>query len=189
MASNLRWCSDGFEFACWNGEVVRVAFVMDACDREAIAWTAVANAGISRSDVRDMMLEAVEKRFGDIRAPQPVEWLSENGSPYTALETRRFAAQLNLISCFTPVASPESNGMSEALIKTIKRDYVLITPIEDTETALDLIAVWFEDYNDNHLTQGSDCARLASSGEPFHQAGVSGETGATPVSDSCQALP
>lgn len=83
MASNLRWCSDGFEFTCWNGEVVRVAFVMDACDREAIAWTAVANAGISGSDVRDMMLEAVEKRFGDIRAPQPVEWLSDNGSPYT----------------------------------------------------------------------------------------------------------
>jgi hypothetical protein len=22
MRSNLRWCSDGFEFTCWNGEVV-----------------------------------------------------------------------------------------------------------------------------------------------------------------------
>lgn len=154
MASNLRWCSDGFEFACWNGEVVRVAFVMDACDREAIAWTAVANAGISGSDVRDMMLEAVEKRFGDIRAPHPVEWLSDNGSPYAALETRRFAAQLNLVSCFTPVASPESNGMSEALVKTIKRDYVRITPIPDAETALELIAGWFEDYNENHPHSG-----------------------------------
>lgn len=29
IRSNLRWCSDGFEFACWNGEPIRVAFVRD----------------------------------------------------------------------------------------------------------------------------------------------------------------
>jgi transposase InsO family protein len=67
MRSNLRWCSDGLEFACWNGKVIRLAFIIDAFDREIIAWTAVANAGISGSDVRDMMLEAVEKRFAATR--------------------------------------------------------------------------------------------------------------------------
>lgn len=56
MRSNLRWCSDGFEFTCWNGDVVRGAFIIDACAREVIAWRAVAGAGISGSDVRDMML-------------------------------------------------------------------------------------------------------------------------------------
>ena len=154
MASNIRWCSDGFEFTCWNGEIVRAAFVMDAHDREIIAWKAVANAGVSGSDIRDMMLEAVEKRFSDTRAPHPVEWLSDNGSPYTAIGTRRFAAQLNLISCFTPVASPESNGMSEAFVKTFKRDYVRITAIPDADIALDRIAGWFEDYNENHPHSG-----------------------------------
>jgi transposase InsO family protein len=53
MRSNLRWCSDGLEFTCWNGEVVRLAFIIDAFDREIISWAAVANAGISGSDVRD----------------------------------------------------------------------------------------------------------------------------------------
>lgn len=53
-----RWCSDGFEFACWNGEIIRAAFVIDAHDREAIAWRAVCGCGISGSQVRDMMLEA-----------------------------------------------------------------------------------------------------------------------------------
>jgi len=47
MCSNLRWCSDGLEFTCWSGEVVRLAFTIDAFDREIIAWTVVANAGIS----------------------------------------------------------------------------------------------------------------------------------------------
>jgi transposase InsO family protein len=27
MRSNLRWCSDGLEFTCWNGEVIRLAFI------------------------------------------------------------------------------------------------------------------------------------------------------------------
>jgi hypothetical protein len=36
--------------------VVRGAFIIDAHDREVIAWCAVANAGISGSEVRDMML-------------------------------------------------------------------------------------------------------------------------------------
>lgn len=37
MRSNLRWCSDGLEFACWNGEIIRMAFIIDAFDREIIA--------------------------------------------------------------------------------------------------------------------------------------------------------
>ena len=154
MRSNLRWCFDGLEFTCWNGEVVRVAFAIDAHDREIIAWTVVAGAGISGSMVRDMMLEAVEKRFKSLRAPSPVEWLTDNGSCYTAKETRDFAAALNLKACFTPVRSPESNGMSESFVKTFKRDYVRINPLPDAQTALGKIDGWFEDYNEIHPHSG-----------------------------------
>lgn len=154
MRSNLRWCSDGFEFTCWNGEIVRGVFVIDAHDREVIAWRAVTGGGISGSDVRDMMLEAVEARFGTTRSPSPIEWLSDNGSPYTSKDTRRFATQLNLAPCFTPVASPESNGVAEAFVKTLKRDYVRVNPLPDTATALGQIAGWFEDYNENHPHSG-----------------------------------
>jgi len=45
MTSNRRWCSDALEFACWNGEVVRVTFVIDAHDREVIAWRAIVGSG------------------------------------------------------------------------------------------------------------------------------------------------
>jgi putative transposase len=30
---NRRWCSDGFEIGCDNGERVLVAFALDCCDR------------------------------------------------------------------------------------------------------------------------------------------------------------
>ena len=133
MRSNLRWCSDGLEFTCWNGDIVRMAFIIDAFDREIIAWPAVCGAGISGFDVRDMMLEAVEKRFGAIRAPHP-----SNGSPTTAAPTppRRPATsppRSNLVPCFTPVQSPESNGMAEAFVKTFKRDYVRVNPLPDAD--------------------------------------------------------
>lgn len=154
MRSNLRWCSDGFEFTCWNGDIVRGAFIIDAHDREIIAWRAVVNAGVSGSDIRDIMLEAVERRFGTYRAPAVVEMLSDNGSPYIARDTQIFARQLGLKPCFTPVRSPQSNGMSEAFVKTLKRDYVQVTPLPDAQTVLGLIGGWIEDYNDNHPHSG-----------------------------------
>lgn len=149
-ASNIRWCSDALEFVCWNGEVVRMAFIIDAFDREIIAFTALTGAGIGGSEIRDLMLEAVEARFGTIRAPKPVEHLSDNGSPYVARETREFAAALNLIPCFTPVRSPESNGMAEAFVKTFKRDTLRVNSVPDAQTALRQIPLWVEDYNENH---------------------------------------
>lgn len=62
--SNQRWCSDGFEFRCDNGEPLRVTFALDCCDREAISWAAT-TAGHSGDIVRDVMLAAVENRFGN----------------------------------------------------------------------------------------------------------------------------
>ncbi len=62
MASNLRRCSDALEIGCWTGERVRVAFIIDAFDREIIANVALAGAGIAGSDIRNMMLAAVERR-------------------------------------------------------------------------------------------------------------------------------
>ena len=80
--------------------------------------------------------------------------LSDNGSAYIARDTRSFARQPGLKSCFTPVKSPQSNGMSEAFVKTLKRDYVHVNPLPDAQTVLSLIGDWIEDYNENHPHSG-----------------------------------
>jgi len=151
--SNLRWCADGFEISCWNGETVRVAFALDCCDREAMGFVA-ATGGISGIMVRDMMLECVEKRFGADHTPHRVEWLTDNGSCFAAKETVEFASRLGLVSRFTPVRSPESNGMAEAFVKTVKRDYVSANDRPDAATVLSRLAAWFEDYNEFHPHRG-----------------------------------
>ena len=146
---NLRWTSDGLEIACWNGEVVRVAFALDTCDREVMAWCANAG-GISGEMIRDLMVESVERRFGNEGVPHPIQWLSDNGSCYRAHETVEFAIRLGLVPCFTPVRSPQSNGMAEAFVKTFKRDYVYVHDRPDAQTVLSQLSAWFEDYNESH---------------------------------------
>jgi len=153
IRSNCRWCSDTLEFACWNGEVVRVAFALDCHDREAISWVAT-TAGISGEMIRDMMVRCVEQRFGTLRAPHPVQWLSDNGSIFAAHRTIEIALALGLAPCFTPVESPESNGMAEAFVKTFKRDYVYLNRLDTAESVLRQLAGWFEDYNEMHPHQG-----------------------------------
>ena len=96
------------------------------------------------------MVQCVEQRFGDVRAPQKVQWLSDNGSIFAAGRTLEIAVALNLEPCFTPVESPESNGMAEAFVKTFKRDYVRVNPLPDARTALSRIDHWMEDYNSEH---------------------------------------
>lgn len=149
LCSNVRWCSDGLEFTCWNGEVVRVAFALDGHDREVIGWVAT-TGGISGEMIRDLMINCVETRFGTPRAPHPVQWLSDNGSIYAAGKTLDIATALNLVPCFTPIESPESNGVAEAFVKTFKRDYVRVNPIPNAATAIAAIEGWMTDYNEVH---------------------------------------
>ncbi|ELP4706264.1 IS3 family transposase [Escherichia coli] len=147
--SNQRWCSDGFEFRCDNGEKLRVTFELDCCDREALHW-AVTTGGFDSETVQDVMLGAVERRFGNELPASPVEWLTDNGSCYRANETRQFARMLGLEPKNTAVRSPESNGIAESFVKTIKRDYISIMPKPDGLTAAKNLTEAFEHYNEWH---------------------------------------
>jgi len=147
--SHTRWCSDGFEFRCDDGAKLSVTFALDCCDREAIGWVA-SPTGYSGDDIRDLMLESVEKRFGDQLPSTPVHWLSDNGSAYIAKQTRLFARQIGLQPVTTLVRSPQSDGMVESFVKTIKRDYVAHMPKPDRETALRNLTIAFEHYNEQH---------------------------------------
>lgn len=147
---NTRWCSDGFEIGCDNGEKVRVAFSLDCCDREAMGFVAT-TAGISAEDVRDLMTATVEHRFGRVnRLPATIEWLTDNGSCYTARETRRFAREINLRPRTTPIESPQSNGMAEAFVRTMKRDYVRVAEKPNARAVINQLPSWFQHYNTVH---------------------------------------
>ena len=148
LKPNLRWCSDSFEIRCWSGERVYVAFVLDCCDRELVGFVARPEP-LCGENIRDMMVQAVESRFGagTRRTPQSIEWLSDNGSIYTSNETRDFGAAIGFEMCTTPPYSPESNGMAESLVKSVKRDYVYLADLWTAAEVLRLLPEWVDDYN------------------------------------------
>jgi putative transposase len=144
--ANERWSSDAITITCWNGEVVDAAFALDCCDRECLAWVAAPRALTGR-DIRGLIADAVRSRFGETRPAQPIQWLSDNGSMYTALETVIAAEQHGLVAITTPVCSPESNGISEAFHHTLRRDYLAGADLSSAAVILTQLPQWIADYN------------------------------------------
>jgi putative transposase len=61
-----------------------------------MAWVGTSGGGISVEMIRDMMLDCVERRFDAIRAPQPVQWLADNGVCEAFVKTfKRYFARVN----------------------------------------------------------------------------------------------
>jgi putative transposase len=52
------------------------------------------------------------------------------------------------------VRSLESNGVSEAFVRALKRDYCRIQPRPDALTVLQQLPSWIDDYNENHPHSG-----------------------------------
>ena len=171
LHSNTRWCSDGFYIPCDNGERVQVAFSLDTCDREVMGYVA-SNKGIDSDMICDLMAGSMQYRFGDIDTlPKPIQWLTDNGPCYVARKTIQFGRSIGLDICTTRPYSPESNGMAEAFVKTVKRDYVWLSDLSSAEKVMEQLPAWFEDYNENAPHKGLKmmspreyirCARLAA---------------------------
>lgn len=146
LHSDTRWCSDGLEIQCFDGEKVYVAFSLDCHDREALSYVA-SKTPLLATDIQNLMIDSVCKRFNSERTPRQIQWLSDRGAIYRALETIATARRLGLKSCFTAPYSPSSNGMSEAFVNTIKRDYVYNSDCVSADRVLELLPEWFKDYN------------------------------------------
>jgi putative transposase len=93
------------------------------------------NKGIVAGLVGDLIMQAVEKRFGF------------NGSCYTAAEARSFAKEMWLKPVKIPITTPQSNGMTESFVKTLKRDYGKLANRQDLKNVMAQLKDWFDDYN------------------------------------------
>jgi transposase InsO family protein len=149
LKSNTRFSSDIFHINCWNGDLVKVAFAIDCCDREVIGMTAT-EGSMTGEEIRNLMLHTVEKRFdGKIPEGHLIQWLSDNGPQYTARKTIAFGRELGFLVCTAPAYCPESNGIAEAFVKRFKHDYVYVSSLQDAKSVIAALEKWFEDYNEN----------------------------------------
>lgn len=109
-----------------------MTFAFDCCDREAIGYVS-SPARYSGDDIRDLMLESVEKRFGDQMPATPVKSLSDNGAAYTANQTRLLVRQIGLQPLTTPLCSPQTNSMAQIFGR--RSNVITVRPIQIGEGA------------------------------------------------------
>jgi putative transposase len=88
------------------------------------------------------MIQSVDGRFEGGKTSRNIQWLSDRGSIYRAADTKNLARDLGLISNFTAAYSPQSNGMSEAFVGTLKRDYVCTNDCFDADIVLEMLPGW-----------------------------------------------
>jgi transposase InsO family protein len=69
---------------------------------------------------------------------------------YIAGDTRSLARDIGLEPRTTPIESPQSNGMAEAFVRTIKRDYVRVCPRPNAESVMRQLPSWIAHYNEVH---------------------------------------
>ena len=94
--------------------------------------------GIKGENVRDLMVASVKYRFGQVnRLPRTIEWLSDNGSGYIASETKAFARDDRIGAAHDARHKPAIQGMAEAFVRTIKRDYARVNPLPDAQTVIE----------------------------------------------------
>lgn len=143
---NTRWASDITSIKCWNGQKLRVAFVMDCCDRSIISWKI--GLTMQACDIELLVQEAIFQRFADgLPAKDQLQLLHDNGPEYIEKNLQNRLKEWNINDCHTPTYSPQSNGMCEALNGTFKRDYVFESCLDDPKTVIDQIQGWVHDYN------------------------------------------
>lgn len=151
--SDTRWCSDGFEVKCDSGQTVNATFAKDCCDREILTHRAWEGKGLPGEPVREMLIEAVEKRFGHVDGipeAHALKFIFDNGDAYIAAKTRQIASQLGLKPVKTPVCSPQRNGVAERFVNTFKRDYVSRMDLANARTVMAQMAAAFEHFNEVH---------------------------------------
>ena len=154
--SDTRWCSDGFEIACQSGEVVTAAFTKDCCDREIVARRAWPGRGLPGEPVREMLIEAVEARFGSVDAvpsDHTLEFLSDNGGAYIAHDTKEIAKSLGL----KPVTTPGGLQLFQLSTLSTLIERMLADPRRIMAVRLNMHlgqTVRFVDWRDGSLREG-----------------------------------
>jgi putative transposase len=143
---NTRWASDITSIKCWNGQKLRVGFLMDCCDRSIIAWKA--GLTMQACDIELLVQEALFARFGaGLPQPKQLQLLHDNGPEYVEKKLQASLRSWNIEDCRTPTYSPESNGMCEALNGTFKRDYVYENCLDNPQTVISKMQEWVDEYN------------------------------------------
>ncbi len=154
LRSNVRWCSDHLELPAGTVRSSACCSPIDACAREIMAWSAT-TTGVSAEMACDLMIACCERRVRRDEDPTPQSSGCPTTAPPPSPRRQHRRPPHSAYGCCSPrCVSPRSNGIAEAFVKTLKRDYARLAILSRRRDVMRLLPAWFEDYITIHPHSG-----------------------------------
>jgi len=141
-APNLMWGADGAVIPTVKDGNVTLFIVAEHWNAEGLGWH-VAKHG-NRYAAAEALALAVGQVFGSVRA---------HGSPFMSEYFQNQLTFFGMVPSFAFVREPETNGVAERFIRTLKEQIVFGRIYQDIEEARAAVRGYFERYNQHWLLE------------------------------------
>ena len=152
-APNVMWGADGAVIPTVNDGNVTLFIVAEHWNAEGLGWH-VAKHGNRYAGAEALAL-AVGQVFGSVRADAAREVLlrHDHGSPFMSEHFQNQLRFFGMAPSFAFVREPETNGVAERFIRTLKEQTVFGRTFQDIEQVRAAVRTYFDRYNQHRLLE------------------------------------
>jgi transposase InsO family protein len=152
-APNVMWGADGAVIPTVKGGNVTLFIVAEHWNAEGLGWH-VARHGDRYAAAAALAL-AVSQVFGSVRADaaRGVSLRHDHGSPFMSEHFQNQLKFFGMAPSFAFVREPETNGVAERFIRTLKEQIVFGRIYQDIEEVRTAVRAYFDRYNQHWLLE------------------------------------
>ena len=152
-APNVMWGADGAVIPTVNDGNVTLFIVAEHWNAEGLGWQ-VAKHG-NRYAAAEALALAVSQLFGAVRADaaRGVLVRHDHGSPFMSEYFQNQLTFFGMAPSFAFVREPETNGVAERFIRTLKEQVVFGRTFQDIEEVRAAVRTYFDRYNQHWLLE------------------------------------
>ena len=152
-APNVMWGADGAVIPTVEDGNVTLFIVAEHWNAEGLGWH-VAKHG-NRYAAAEALALAVSRVFGSVRADaaRGVVVRHDHGSPFMSEYFQNQLKFFGITPSFAVVRQPETNGVAERFIRTLKEQIVFGRIYRDIEEVRAAVRTYFERYNQHWLLE------------------------------------
>jgi len=150
-APNVMWGADGAVIPTVKDGNVTLFIVAEHWNAEGLGWH-VAKHG-NRYAATEALNLAVKSVFGSVQADaaRGVSLRHDHGSPFMSEHFQNQLTFFGMVPSFAFVRQPETNGVAERFIRTLKEQVVFGRIYQDIEEVRTAVRAYFERYNEHWL--------------------------------------
>jgi transposase InsO family protein len=152
-APNVMWGADGAVIPTLEDGNVTLFIVAEHWNAEGLGWH-VARQG-NRYAAAEALALAVSRVFGSVRADaaRGVSVRHDHGSPFMSGHFQNQLKFFGMAPSFAFVRKPETNGVAERFIRTLKEQIVFGRIYQDIEEVRAAVRTYFDRYNQHWLLE------------------------------------